>query len=73
MKRGDVVQITDEKHPWFPCLLIVDKAKSWGVQAVCLIPNSNERNDVRQAFNRLKTEQVEMVGKARISFYEDEE
>jgi hypothetical protein len=72
MKKGDIVQITDEKHPWFPCLLIVDEVKSWGVQAACLIPKSNVRNDVKQAFNRLKTEQVEVVGKAVISFGESE-
>ena len=72
MKKNDIVQITDEKHPWFPCLLIVDEVKPWGVQAACLIPNSNKQNDVRRAFNRLKTEQVEVVGRAAISFGESE-
>ena len=68
MEKDDIVQIIDAKHPWFPCLLIVDEVKSWGVQAACLIPNSNTKNDVRRAFNRLKTEQVEVVGEAVISF-----
>ena len=70
MKKGDIVQITDEKHAWFPCLLIVDEVKPWGVQAACLIPNSNTQNDVGRAFNRLKIEQVEVVGEAVISFGE---
>jgi len=68
MEKDDIVQIIDAKHPWFPCLLIVDEVKSWGVQAACLIPNSNTKNDVGRAFNRLKTEQVEVVGEAVISF-----
>lgn len=73
MKKGDIVQIIDEKHPWFPCLLIVDEVKSWGVQAACLIPNSNKQHDVGRAINRLKTEQVEVVGVARFSFGVNEE
>ena len=72
MKKGDIVQITDEKHPWFPCLLIVDEVKPWGVQAACLIPNSNKNNDIGRAFNRLKTARFKVVGKAVISFGESE-
>jgi hypothetical protein len=37
-----------------------------------LVPNSNTKNDVGRAFNRLKTEQVEVVGEAVISFGESE-
>jgi hypothetical protein len=41
---GDVVQITNEKHQWFGCLLVVSEVKGWGVLAYCLIPKSNLPN-----------------------------
>lgn len=61
-EKNDIVQIIDSLHPWYPALLVVDEVKPWGVQAYCLVPESNSSNMVSQAFNRLKTEQVEKVG-----------
>lgn len=63
-EEHDIVQIVDEKHPWYPSLLIVSEVKTWGVQAYCLIPQSNGENQTVQAYNRLKNEQVEKVGEA---------
>jgi hypothetical protein len=64
-EKGDIVQIIDEKHAWFPCLLIVDEVKAWGVQAYALTPKSNDGSaKVAMAFNRVTTEQVEKVGSA---------
>lgn len=60
----DIVQIVDEKHPWYPSLLIVSEVKIWGVQVYCLIPQSNAENQTVQAYNRLKNEQVKKVGEA---------
>ena len=64
LEKGSIIQITDEKHVWFPALLIVSEVKTWGVQAYCLMPHSNAENDVRQAYNRLEFSKFEVVGKA---------
>ena len=67
MKRGDIVQIVNEGHPWFSTLLIVDEVKNWGVQAYALIPNANDGSKpVGAAFNRLKNEDIVIVGTANI-------
>lgn len=61
----DIVQITDETHPWYPALLIVGEVKPWGVQACALIPASNAApKSCNQAWNRLKTGSFERVGRA---------
>ena len=67
VQSGDIVQIVQESHPWFPCLLMVTEVKSWGVQAFAFIPKSNDGSEApAQAFNRLTWEQVEKVGTAVI-------
>lgn len=66
MEPGDIVQIIDESHQWYPCLLIVGEDKGWGVMAACLSPLSNTGNDVGEAWIRIKNEQFEKVGKAVI-------
>lgn len=65
---GDVVQITDAAHAWYPALLIVDEIKSFGVQAYCLIPTNNaEAQSCGAAYIRLKFGQFEFVGKTKIA------
>lgn len=72
-ERGDIVQITDPEHPWYPCLLIVGEVKSWGVQACVLSPGSNDGSKPPGEFwNRLATVRFEVVGKARIVPGEEE-
>jgi hypothetical protein len=67
MRIGDIVQIVDEKHPWYPCLLIVSEVKSWGVQACTLIPKSNDSSEgPGEAYNRLPFEQIAIVGHAEV-------
>ena len=67
MEKGDIIQIIDESHSWFPALLIVDEVKSWGVQAYCISPLSNDGSiPVGNAYNRLKFDQIEKVGQAVI-------
>jgi len=56
--EGDIVQIVDESHAWFPCLLVVSEVKSWGVVAYAFIP----QKPVAQAFNRLESKQIYKVG-----------
>lgn len=60
----DIVQIIEEKHPWYPALLIVSEVKSWGVMAYCLMPQSNAVNQTVQAFIRVKNNEVQKVGEA---------
>jgi len=66
LKKGDIVQIEDAKHPWYPALLIVDEVKHWGVQACCFIPESNTEGQCGQAWNRLTYGSFEKVGEAGI-------
>jgi hypothetical protein len=66
-EAGDIVQITDQAHPWFPAVLVVDEVKVWGVQAYVLMPESNvPPSSCSQAFNRLRWGTFERVGAAVI-------
>lgn len=38
LQKNDVIQIVNETNRWFPCLLIVDEVKPWGVTAYALWP-----------------------------------
>lgn len=62
----DIVQLVDDAHPWYPCLLVVIEVKSWGVQAYAHVVDSNEAQNQGQAYNRLKWDQIERVGRAVI-------
>lgn len=62
--KGDIIQITNEEHPWFPALLVVTEVKNWGVQACVLSPVSNKQGPCAQTFNRLNSREYELVGKA---------
>jgi hypothetical protein len=71
MKHGDIVQIVDTTHPWFPCLLIVDEVKAWGVQGYVMIPKTNDGSGPTvQAWNRLGLDQIEFVGRAIVALPE---
>jgi len=65
-EENDIIQIVDANHPWYPSLLVVDKVKSWGVQAYCYVPQSNSENQTSQAYNRLNNNQIVKVGHAEI-------
>lgn len=65
--EGDVIQITDQAHPWYPALLIVDEVKRWGVQAYVVVPKSNDGNQWPSlAYNRLTYDQIAQVGPALV-------
>lgn len=65
---GNIIQITDASHPWYPSLLIVDEVHPWGVQAYAILPKSNDGSELpAEAYNRLKFEQIEVVGVAAIA------
>jgi hypothetical protein len=38
VRAGHVIEIVNKEQPWYGCLLIVDKVKSWGVQASLRTP-----------------------------------
>jgi len=68
MKPGDIVQIIDTEHHWFPCLITVTEPKSWGIQGYVTFPmHVDGELEVVQAYIRLNTEQILKVGKAKIS------
>lgn len=59
---GDIVQITNSKHHWFPSLIIVDEVKGFGILGYMHIPDKSNS----PAYIRLNTEDFEYVGKAAI-------
>lgn len=61
--KGDIVQITNTKCEWYPCLLIVDEVKTWGIQGYVLVPTPS---GVGSAYYRVNTEDFDKVGKAII-------
>lgn len=63
--RGDVVQVIDENHPWYGCLLTVSDPKSWGIQGFVQWPLTNdptEEQTTTMAYNRLRNDQIARVG-----------
>lgn len=56
----DIIQITNENHKWFGCILIVSETKSWGVQGYVAIPMQGN------AYIRLEDGDFEVVGRAII-------
>lgn len=65
IEKGDIVQIVNQDHAWFGCLLVVDEIKKWGVQAYCLIPTSNDGSEQPgSAYNRLDYFAIAKVGRA---------
>ncbi len=64
---GDIVQITDEAHPWYPAVLVVGEVKAWGVQACVIVPESNDGTKPPvQMWNRLRTGSFAKVGAAEV-------
>lgn len=66
VKQGDIIQIIDEAHAWFPCLAIVTEPKSFGCQACVLVPRDNFVNNVGQAYFRPTFSQFVVVGEATV-------
>lgn len=65
IKEGDIVQITDENHHWFPCLIIVSEVKGFGVQGYITMP-TNDKEPNGNAFIRLNTDQFDFIGMASV-------
>ncbi len=65
IEKGDIVQNADKNHHWYPCLIIVDEVKSWGILGYLPFPNDNTGN-VKNAFIRLEFKTFEKVSKSNI-------
>ncbi len=63
---GEIIQIVDEDHHWFPCLVIVSEPKSFGCQGYVLIPH-NDKSPTGQAYIRLNHDDYVSVGRAEIT------
>ena len=67
IRAGDVVQIIDPEHPWFPALMYVSEVKPWGIQACVLMPEGNAKGShCGRAYNRLDHGTYQRVGRAVI-------
>lgn len=62
---GDVVQITNVEHPWFPCLIVVSELKSFGIQGFAFMP-ANDGSGTGEAYIRLQASDYEPLGAAAI-------
>ena len=64
-QKGDIVQITDKEHHWYPCLIIVDEVKEWGIIGYIHYPTGLDQ-PVRPAYIRLTKDQYQLCGVAHI-------
>lgn len=62
---GDIVQITNDQHHWYPCILVVSELKSFGIQGFVFMP-SNDGSGTGEAYIRLRHGEFERVGAAVI-------
>jgi hypothetical protein len=62
---GDVVQITNSDHHWYPAFIAVTDLKSFGIMGYNLIvDNSDDING--RAYIRLNSSDYERIGQAKI-------
>lgn len=67
IKEHDIVQITDETHPWFPALLVVTEVKAWGIVGFAYMPMDNLPGSYAgRIFDRLETGRFARVGRVVI-------
>lgn len=55
---GDVVQVTDAKHPWSGMICIIEQTRAWGVELYLCSPTGIEWRE------RAKADQVGVIGAA---------
>lgn len=66
LENGTIVQVTDKKHQWFQCLLVVDDILSRDrVMAYCTLP-TNDNIPNAHAYLFLQKKQFVIVGHANI-------
>lgn len=65
VQAGDIVQVTNDDHHWFGCLIVVSEPKSFGCQGYVSFPKDNAGN-VADAYIRLNHADFERVGHAAL-------
>lgn len=63
MQAGDIVQITNEAHRWYPALVIVEEVKPFGIEGFIPILDDGEKANF---LIRLNAADFEPVGRAKI-------
>ncbi|GGF10388.1 hypothetical protein [Hymenobacter cavernae] len=58
----DVIQITEESHPWFGCLLIVAEVTLVGVKAY--LPQVGSENGTQNHYSDFSFQQFQRIGRA---------
>lgn len=72
LRRGDLIQITDATHHWFPAILVVDEVEAFGVQAACVVPQGSAApGSTEPDFIRLEPADFERVGRAVVWLPDD--
>ena len=61
--EGDIVQVVEQTHLGFPCLLIVDEVELWGVRAFVITP-ANDETPSKKTFYKLPYGMFKKVGEA---------
>ena len=58
---GDLVQIVNEGHHWFPAIVVVSESKSFGIQGFVFMP-TNDDSGTGEAYIRLRFKDFEALG-----------
>ena len=66
LAKGDIIQITNREHHWFPVLLIVDDVKHFGCAAKMIHPLTND-GKIICTYIRLEEEDYTKVGVTVVS------
>lgn len=65
VQKGDVVQITNDDHHWFACLIVVTEVRSWGVIGYAMLPTNDDKPN-GTAYIRLKNDDFQVIGMASL-------
>lgn len=60
IQSGDLIQITNRNHPWFPAILFVTGVHASGILAGCIIPRAK---GTAATYNLFRFEDVKKVGR----------
>ena len=63
---GDVIQVTDESHPWYLAILVIEDLKSYGCKAYQHVPHRDPRKPCFRRPIFLNAPAYEVIGKAVI-------
>ena len=64
-EEQDVIQVTEQGHAWFACLLIVTEVSSVGVKAY--LPQAQSASNAPGVYGDLTFGQFQRIGRAAVS------